>query len=87
MNKKLVIIVAAAGIVALSGFGLWLYGQARYDAGHNQCQAEHANAAAKAGTEAAKNLGKVEHKTANMSDDAIDADLRILGIMRADSDR
>lgn len=82
MNKKLVIIVAAAGIVALSGFGLWLYGQARYDAGHNQCQADAATAAIAAGNESAAHLDKVTNETARMSDADVDADLVQLGIMR-----
>ncbi|MDX9690523.1 MAG: hypothetical protein RBT70_08725 [Alphaproteobacteria bacterium] len=87
MNKKLAIIIGAVGLVLLLGFGLKLYGQARYDEGYNKSQAEHAAAAAKAADEAARNLGKVENETANMSDDAIDDSLRALGIMRQPSDR
>lgn len=69
------------------GLTIWAYGGAKYDAGEKSCKAEAATAAITAATESAKQLDKVTHETANMSDADVDLDLRKLGIMRQQSAR
>lgn len=80
MNK----VLGIAALVIIVAFGLTVrwYGDAQYTAGELSCKADQATAAIIAGNESAKQLDKVNHETANMSDTDIDNDLHKLGIMR-----
>jgi len=79
--------IAALVIVVLFGLTLHFYGNARYEAGAASVRASQATAGQAAATEAAKDLERKEHETNTMDDDAVDADLRALGIMRNPADR
>lgn len=55
--------------------------------GKEQCRAEYANLMIEEQNRALKSKERIEHETALMSDDAVDADLVRLGIMRPPSAR
>lgn len=55
--------------------------------GRDQCRMQYAAAQAEASRKARTDRERIEHETALMSDDAVDADLVRLGIMRPPSAR
>ena len=88
MSSRLLII--GIGTLVLIGLGYYLinsYGQAKYDAGYAKANSEHSEAALTENTSESQALERISNETRNMSDDAIDSDLRTLGIMRDDADR
>ena len=64
-----------------------LYGSARHKQGRTEGINECTAAAVRAGTEALRDLERIELETSRLSDSDIDADLVRLGIMRGDEDR
>lgn len=85
MNKVLAIVGLAA--VVITGFLINRYGQARYDAGYLAAGKEQADAQDQADAEARKDFNNVSHETNGLDNDAVDRELRSLGIMRQPEDR
>lgn len=88
MSTKVLVALLAAGVfIALGGFLIKQYGGAENESGKAGASLEQLSSSVDELERTIKELERVSHETSQKSDDAIDADLRRLGIMRDYKDR
>lgn len=87
MQKNLIILLTAIGIVILGGFLLSQYGQAKYTSGFNKAMSEYSAKNLKASSKAINALERQVDETDKMDISDIDRGLINLGIMRERKDR
>lgn len=87
MKTWLITIVAAGVLIALGGFLITRYGDARFDAGYAKAKNDVADAIAATAAEDISEFERIEDETNAMPLPDVDADLVRLGIMRAPDDR
>jgi len=86
MNPTLIFTIAALLISALGGYLLKQYGNSKYDSGHSAGLLECSNTNTAESVKDKADFEKVQNDKKNLTPDALDADLKRMGIMREESD-